>query len=115
MLLHPIVQVLVRAVEGFAPYDPSDGLRVSRMLVRRQAQRLAALTIDQTAQESPGSLSVTVLTEHRVEEVSVSVDDAVEIAPATADFDVGRIQESGCSGTAEALGTMATVTLPRYA
>ena len=92
MLLHPVVQVLVVAMLNLAPHDPANGLRVGRMLVCRQTQRLTALRINQAAQESPGGISIAVLAEHGVEQVAVSVDGSVEVAPTAADFDVGLVQ-----------------------
>src|SRR3970282_205346 len=44
------------------------------------------------------------LTQHRVQEVAISVDGPVEVAPAAADFHVGLVDVPGAAGLAAALG-----------
>ena len=71
------------------------------MLVCRQTQRLTFLSVDQAAQEATGSRPITVRAQHRVEQVAVSVDGSIEVAPTAADFDVGlvHVPRTPCSST----------------
>ena len=95
MLLHPIVQILVMAMEDLATDDPSNRFRVGRVLVCRQPERLPSRVVDQAAQEAPGCLAISMLAEHGIQKIAVSVDGAVQIAPAAADFDVRFVQVPG--------------------
>ena len=47
---------------------------------------------------------VPVLTEHRIEQVPISVDGTVQVTPTTTDLDVGLVQIPGDPGLPAALG-----------
>jgi len=103
-LLHTVVQVLILAMQNLATDDPANCLRVCRMFVSRHAQWFLSSSIEQTPQETSCCMLVSVLTQHRIEKVSSSVDRTVQVTPLTTDLDVGLVKIPGDPGTAPALG-----------
>jgi hypothetical protein len=65
------------------------------MAVRRYAQRASSVEVEQLAKEAAGRIAVAVLAEHRIQEIPVSVDGAVEIAPVASDLHVGLVEIPG--------------------
>src|SRR5665811_1619843 len=99
-LLGVVVQVLRRAMLRFATDDPTDRLAVGGVLVRGDALWLAARHLYEPPEEAPGSVPVTVLAEHRVQQFPVAADGPVEIAPAARDLHIRLVEIPGLEGTA---------------
>jgi len=95
ILFHSIVQILIVPVQYLTADDPTNCLRVGRMFISRHTQWLLPCTIDQTAQETSSCMFVSVFTQHRIEQVSFSINGSVEISPATTDLDVCLVQVPG--------------------
>ena len=53
--------------------------------------------VGQPLQKEAGSRSVPLLTQHRVQEIAVPVNGAVQVTPATADLHVGLIDVLGAA------------------
>ena len=81
-LLGQVVQVSIASVPHLPPQDPADRAAVGRMGIGGDALRLGACHIDEPPQEASRGVLVAVLAEHRIEEVAIAVDGAVEVGTA---------------------------------
>ncbi len=59
-------------------------------------------TVDKPAQEPPRGMLVPMLAEHRVQKFTITVDGAVQIAPAPGHLHVRLVEVPGVSGTMSA-------------
>ena len=62
------------------------------MVIRRHPQRAPSGYLQQAPEEPSGGRPIAVLTEHRVEQLSIAINRAVEVAPTTSDLHVRLVQ-----------------------
>ena len=92
VLLGPVVEVLLAPMGRVLPNDPSDCLAVGGMVVRRHAQGASSIEVQQSTEKLASRPAVAVLAEHRIEEIAVPVDGAIQVAPVASDLQVGLDQ-----------------------
>ncbi len=74
------------------------------MPIRGEAERPARPDLDHPAQETACRRPIPLLAEHRVQQVPIPVDGAVEVAPVSAGPHIGLVEVPGAAGLAVALG-----------
>ena len=83
-----------------SPQDPADRPPVGRMGISRDALRLALGHLDESLEETPGSMLVPVRAAQGVEEHPLAVAGALARAPAPGDVHGGLVQVPGAAGVA---------------
>ena len=61
------------------------------MMISRDAQGTTARHLNETPQESAGGRPVAMFAKHGVEELTVTIDRPVQVAPAPGDFHIGLV------------------------
>ena len=86
------------------PEDPADRPSVCGMMVGGDAQRPSLRDVDEAPEEAPSRVLVALLAQHRVDQLPVTVDRPVEVAPAAGDLHVGLVDVPGPARVAASLG-----------
>jgi len=92
-------------MNNFATNDPTNCLRVCRVLVYRHTQWLLPCSIDQTSYKTSGCMFVSVFTEHRIKQVSIMIYRSIQVTPTTTDFDNCPVQIPGTTGNSTSFST----------
>ena len=77
---------------------------VCGMMVGGDAQRPSLRDVDEAPEEAPSRVLVALLAQHRVDQLPVTVDRPVEVAPAAGDLHVGLVDVPGPARVAASLG-----------
>ena len=93
--LGTIVRVSVRAMSD-GRHDRSVRSRVAAQLVGDQPPRLTLLALQQLAEKTCGSPTVTTRLDEEIEDVALLIDGAPEIVPLSLDGDEDFVQVPGC-------------------
>ncbi len=91
ILFQPIVQIATAAVDDLPTECPVNRAGISLVPVRGHAVRGVADHGTGPAEEALGSLPITRRAEQRIDQITVPIDGAVQIAPPAVDLDVGLV------------------------
>ncbi len=95
ILFHSVVLILVVSVPNFASDDPAIRLRIRRVLVRGKANRSMICDSQKSSKESTSSMLISLLAEHRIQKVAVSINCTIQVAPSSADLHIRLVQIPG--------------------
>jgi len=95
ILFQAIVEILVGSVEDISAKGLTNGSWIRVMSIGRHTLWRMTHRLESLLEKALGSLHIPLLAEPRINQVPISIDSAVEVAPFPMHFDVGFIDVPG--------------------
>lgn len=96
-LLDPIVEVGIAAMHDLLAERFTDRSRIGVVAVGRDMFRHLPSHLQRSGEEPFGCVHIPMLTQHRIDEVAITIDGAVEILPVASDADVRFVRMPGAT------------------
>src|SRR5262245_40084451 len=98
ILLNSIVEIAVAAMANLLAESLTNRSRIGVMSVGRHTRGRLSSHLQGGLEKALGRVHITMFTQHRIDEIAISIDGAVEVCPHTSNFDVGFIHMPGAAG-----------------
>src|SRR4051794_32232307 len=91
ILFHSIIKILACSMHDFSAQYPTYCPRVGVIAISRYLLRLMINNLPGSFEEPLGCLHIAVLTQHRVDQVTITIDCPIQVVPLAIHFHIGLI------------------------
>ena len=105
VLLQAIVEIVIRPMQHVIAQGLTDRTGIGIMPIGRHPLWGVADDVDSLLEKALGCLHISLLAEHRINQIAISIDGSIEIAPFSFDVDVGLINIPGSPCLSTSFGT----------